>query len=298
MVYAYALSLMKLERNIKTANQTTFLKHLPAYAEYGAAHGYPVLFFHGTPGSRLERFFTESALRDAGIRLIVVERPGYGQSAFDATRKLLDWPDAVVRLADALQLEQFSVAGFSGGGPYAAACAYRMPQRLLHTALISSSAPFTVAGLLDQMLPGNRSLFEQAVDDYLVLAQQLESLIETPASLYGLFEEPALQPDSKVLADPHFREMYLANLAESMHQGMRALAYDMALLASPWGFEPAQITGSVSVWYGEQDVFTPPAMGHHLAQTIAACSRFPSPHQGHFLMLEQQHRMFELLSSK
>ncbi|MEJ2754923.1 MAG: alpha/beta hydrolase [Gammaproteobacteria bacterium] len=285
-------------RIIKTDRRNTSFQNPIIFAEYGDKEGLPVMAFHGTPGSRLERMFTDSSLREANIRLIVVERPGYGRSQFNTTHTLLDWPEEVVRLADSLELERFSVLGFSGGGPYAAACVYRFAQRLLHTALISSPAPYTVPGMTDGMLPANLALFEQARDDYLALAQVLDSLIETPESLYALFEDPASAPDKQALADRQFREMYLAHLTTSVIQGMHGMAFDMALLANHWGFEPEQIKGSVSVWHGEQDVFVPVEMGRYLAKTIPDCQQYIVPDQGHFLVSTYQTQILRLLSGK
>jgi pimeloyl-ACP methyl ester carboxylesterase len=64
---------------------------------------------------------------------------------------------------------------------------------------------------------------------------------------------------------------------------MTGLAYDMALIAKPWGFEPAAITTKVSVWQGDMDTNTPPAMGHYLADTIPACRKHILAGRGHFL---------------
>jgi len=46
------------------------------YAEGGDPNGVPVFYFHGFPGSRLEA----TLLPPSGIRLIGVDRPGYGLS--------------------------------------------------------------------------------------------------------------------------------------------------------------------------------------------------------------------------
>ena len=48
------------------------------YAEYGDLTGRPVLFFPGAPSSRLLHP-PEEPTRALGVRLIVVERPGFGQ---------------------------------------------------------------------------------------------------------------------------------------------------------------------------------------------------------------------------
>ena len=62
--------------------------------------------------------------------MITVDRPGHGLSDFFPGKTLLDWPDDVIELADHLGFDKFIVEGFSGGGPYALACAYKIPDRL------------------------------------------------------------------------------------------------------------------------------------------------------------------------
>jgi len=255
----------------------------PVYAKYGPLDGFPVIVFHGSPGSRLERVVSDSALHEFNISFIMMERPGYGLSDFQENRSLLDWPDDVTRLADSLRLERFSIMGFSGGGPYAAACAYKIPERLIHTALVSSAAPFTVPGLTDAMQPGNRALFELARDNYVNAAQQLTAAIDRPEALFELLAASVSQPDKAVLADAVFSSLYRANLAESLRQGMDGPAYDMALVAQPWEFNVIDINANVSVWHGELDSNTPLAMGQYLAETIPDCQKHILPGCGHFL---------------
>jgi len=53
---------------------------LLGYAEYGDRQGRPVFFFHGTPGSRRMRHPDDQMAKAARVRLITVDRPGYGTS--------------------------------------------------------------------------------------------------------------------------------------------------------------------------------------------------------------------------
>src|SRR5215475_3198278 len=100
------------------------------YAEFGDSGGEPFFYFHGHPGSRLEARFAESAATAAGVRIIALDRPGYGLSDWQPGRAILDWPADVTEAADLLGIGGFSVVGGSGGGPYALACAYRLPDRV------------------------------------------------------------------------------------------------------------------------------------------------------------------------
>lgn len=95
------------------------------YADFGDPDGTPMFHFHGFPGSRLKAKLLSDAAGRHGVHLIGVVRPGMGLSDFQPGRKLLDWPNDVIELALDLELETFAVEGVSGGGPYAAACAYK-----------------------------------------------------------------------------------------------------------------------------------------------------------------------------
>lgn len=86
------------------------------FAEYGAASGKPVLYFHGWPGSRVEPQAIESANDPMGVRIIAVDRPGYGLSEFQERRRILDWPQDIARLVEAVGVGRFAVMGVSGGG--------------------------------------------------------------------------------------------------------------------------------------------------------------------------------------
>lgn len=270
-------------------------RHL-AFAEYGPANGEVIIAFHCIPGSRLEQIGDSALLTELNIRLIVVDRPGYGRSDFQPDRQLLDWPDDVSQLANALHLDRFSILGFSGGGAHAAACAFRIPQRLNHVALIGSTAPFDAPGVLEGMLPANRALFELAAADYQQVEQQLAPVATTPEAVLGLLEAPAPGPDKAIFAGESFRSMYIDNLAESLRQGLEGFAYDMSLIARPWGFDPAGIEVDVSLWHGEEDINTPLAMGHYLANTIPQCQAQFVPDAGHWLMFAHSRDILQRLA--
>ncbi|MDX1801315.1 MAG: alpha/beta hydrolase [Marinobacter sp.] len=271
-------------------------RHL-AYAQYGPSNGKAVIAFHCIPGSRLELIGDATLLAELNIRLIVVDRPGYGRSDFLPGRRLLDWPDDVSQLADALHLDRFSILGFSGGGAHAAACAVRIPQRLNRVALIGSTAPFDAPGVLAGMLPQNRALFELAVADYQQLEQQLAPVATTAEAVLGLLEAPAPAADRAIFAGEPFRSRYLENLAEAIRQGLTGFAYDMSLIARPWGFDPADIDVPVSLWHGEDDLNAPLAMGRYLADTIPRCQADFMPGEGHWLMFAHSRAILQRLTA-
>src|SRR5947209_1948660 len=114
-----------------------------AYAETGDLEGAPVFAFHGIPGSRsdFERLFGKDELAGSGVRVIGIDRPGFGASGFQQNRRFQDWPADVATVADHLGIDRFAVLGYSAGGPYVIACARELPDRLTFAGIVSGVGP-------------------------------------------------------------------------------------------------------------------------------------------------------------
>jgi pimeloyl-ACP methyl ester carboxylesterase len=139
-----ATAIPRLDRTIELADGRTL-----AFSEWGVPDGKPLVFLHGVPGSRLMCPDLD-ATEAAGVRLITIDRPGYGRSDLQPDRTRLNWVEDYLQLIDHLELDTCPVVGMSGGGPYALACAYRSPDRVPAIGLGGSLA------LIDQA-PGYRS---------------------------------------------------------------------------------------------------------------------------------------------
>jgi pimeloyl-ACP methyl ester carboxylesterase len=270
---------------------------LLGYAEFGDPRGKPVMFFHGFPGSRLEGALGHDAAGRAGVRVICIDRPGMGLSTFQPKRRILDWPADVAALADALGIGQFAAGGVSGGGPYAAACALRLADRLTGAAIISGLAPFDVPGGGDGMNRMNRVLF--------VLGRRAPWLMRLPVLLMARSArspERAIDqmagslppPDRAIMQRPDVRAAFASDLAEAFRAGARGAAWELVLYSRPWGFRLQDIQMEVHLWQGEADTNVPPAMGRYQAEAIPRCRAMFYPGEGHLLSVD---RMGEILGA-
>ena len=269
------------------------------YAEYGDPTGKLAFFFHGMPGSRLEARFADEIARKHALRLIAVDRPGYGLSDFQRGRSFLDWPDDVVELADALGIERFAVGGVSGGGPYVAACAYKIPQRLTAAGIVSGVGPFEAPEATQGMSRQNRLLFglarrfPWAVPVPLWLAAQ--GLRRFPKRAASFIERSFPEPDRKVLqSHPEVLDMLLRDAAEAYRPGVRGAAWESIMYARPWGFRLEDISMPVYLWQGEADANVPVSMGHYQAHAIPNCHATFYAGEGHLLCID---RMPEILAA-
>jgi pimeloyl-ACP methyl ester carboxylesterase len=247
---------------------------LLGYDEYGSPDGTPVFYFHGSPSTRLEwRLFGSDALANKlNIRVIVPDRPGLGRSEFQTGRRIGDWPADVTALADDLKLGRFAVCGYSGGGPYAAACALKIPERLTRAGIVSGTAPFDELGLTADINPTNLRFMQ--------LARTKPWLSKLTLRLMGLvarfapsrFIEGATAtlppPDQALLARPDFQQGFIAMIREALLAGPRGAQWDTGLMVSPWDFRPQDIRSAVYLWHGEKDGNAPLAMGHFMANAI------------------------------
>jgi len=257
------------------------------YAEYGDLGGAPVFYFHGMPGSRLQRHPDPAVASDLGVRVITCDRPGYGLSDFQTGRRLLDWPRDVTQLADALGIERFAVLGVSGGGPHAAACAYALPERVTRAGIVSSPRP--LGGWQDAA--GMSSLARLALGIGArapLLLRPVVWALSNPgrnSEQFVLSSARYLPPaDQAVLQRAAFRAMMIEDSAEAGRRGVRAYWWDLALLTRPWGFDLGGIHVPVHLWHGEADNIVPAAMGHYLAAAIRTCQASFLPGEGHFLV--------------
>jgi pimeloyl-ACP methyl ester carboxylesterase len=169
-------------------------------------------YFHGTPSSRLEfrLFGGETIAQKLHLRVIVPDRPGLGLSDFQAGRQLLDWPEDVIALADHLKLEQFAILGYSGGGPYAAACGYAIPQRISKIGIVSGAGPFDQSSLVDG-IPINNLRFMSLVREkprlsQLSLRMMAIMLRLAPETAYAILTEPFPASDQAVAAKEPFKQ--------------------------------------------------------------------------------------------
>ena len=125
----------------------------------------PLVFHSGTPSSGYGYDVFAAAARERGLRMVGWSRPGYGSSTRQPGRRVRDIVGDTATVLDHVGAEGAYVAGHSGGGPHALACAALMPDRVLGTALISGFAPFEAEGLdfLDGMGPENHEEFAAAL---------------------------------------------------------------------------------------------------------------------------------------
>jgi pimeloyl-ACP methyl ester carboxylesterase len=258
----------------------------------GNPTGHPVVYLHGTPGSRVGPFPRGRVLYELGVRLISFDRPGYGGSDRRLGRRVADVAQDVKAIADELCLDTFAVVGRSGGGPHALACAALLPGRVTKAGVLVSLAPREAEGLdwFAGMAESNVREFTTAAAEpellIAMLAQVADRVKADPTSLVPALGPEMPEADRRVVADTGIRQLLMKNFAEALRDSAAGWIDDNLAFCMPWGFELSDIHVPVLLWHGENDVFSPAAHTRWLAGRISRSELWVGPVAGHFGALE------------
>lgn len=261
-------------------------RRLLAWAEFGAADGIPLLYCHGTPGSRLEARLGEAAARQLGLRLIAPDRSGYGYSDSCAGRTLIRASDDLRQLCDHLGLQQLLLLGVSGGGPFACAAAAGLGGRVAALGLICPVGPLT--GVPPNRLPlfPWRLLLHwglwpgHPLERALVPALFL--LARTPRWFLRWEARYVAESDRRILTDPGASALLQDSMISALQAGNRGIRDDLTAFRNRWGFPLASIQCPVLLWHGLEDRVVPPLFGELLARRLPHCLANYPPDEGHF----------------
>jgi pimeloyl-ACP methyl ester carboxylesterase len=234
-----------------------------SYAEFGPSTGRPVIYFHGTPGSRLQAPGRD-ALFKQNIRLIAFDRPGYGNSTAIGARALTATAQDVQALADHLGLETFGCLGVSGGAPYAAAVAQELGPRVTKLVLANPQGNPTAKGATKGM--GLYNKFAYWMMNHipfigrLLVAFEAWMLKRGEKSLDSFIKQMPKE-DQAVLADPAVRKHFVdSSLTEGMKQGSAGHKYDNWSYVEHFDVTPRSIRTPTHIFAGEKDANVSSAM--------------------------------------
>lgn len=258
---------------------------------WGDPEGKPVFLLHGMPGSRLGPAPRGMVLYQRRVRLIAYDRPGYGGSDRHPGRTVADVAQDVATVADALGVDTFAVAGRSGGGPGALACAALLPERVTRTAALVPLAPRDAEDLdwFAGMAASNVREYTTAAADPEELTARLipraSGIARDPGRLLDELRRELTASDRMIVSDAGLRSMLLRNYREGVRTSAFGWIDDMLAASSPWGFDPADIRCPVLIWHGELDVFSPVGHARWLGRRIPGATTTIDPDAAHFAAL-------------
>lgn len=262
-------------------------------AQWGPPSGTPVLFLHGTPGSRVARYVDDDTLARLDVRLITVDRAGYGRSDRSPGRSVADVAADVAAVAGALECTWLPVLGYSGGGPHALACAGLLPGLVPAAGVVSGIAPFDARGLdwFAGMNDLNIEEFGAAVRGRAALEALLDpaaaGMVATPEQVATELAAGLPRADAEVLDRADVRAVLTDSIREGLRNGAGGWVDDDLAFVRPWGFDTAAIDVPVALWHGTADTLAPRSHAAWLAAEVPGCALHERAGVGHLGMTDR-----------
>lgn len=265
-----------------------------------------IFYFHGFPGCASEASQIDpDVLEKRNARVISVDRPGFGNSTHYAERRILDWPQDILAIADHLNIAHFYILGLSGGGPYALACAHSIARingddfdetsngRLLGVSIVCGAYPST--------LNANGMMTELRV---MLAAGAWLPRFATGGLFDWVIGRAARDPDPKVLekamdtammkrsgtektawTKPRIKAAGLESTRGAFRNGGAGSATELMLL-NDWGFDLEDIDGrGIRLWHGKLDRNVPIGMAEQAAEQLTGVETHFCEESGHLDMI-------------
>ena len=209
------------------------------YIDDGDSNDIPVVFVGGLGTSvRAIRLldFLRTMREDLGIRIISIERNGFGQTEFNSNLTISDYAQDVEEVLNHLKINKFSIFGISGGGPYAARIAAKNGPRVasLHMAATPSNID-------------SRALCEPKGEN-----SKYASLLAYPMQFFGF---PESSPIHKLegFQDTAYDEAARAHNVRGQSADPAPLIHEISLFCKDGVTDTSLLETDVYVYRGEAD---------------------------------------------
>lgn len=254
-----------------------------AYDDIGDPSGEPIVYLHGCPDSRLTRHPDDEIAARAGVRLLAVDRPGYGASDPPADRSRRSMAADISALLDQLDVESCAVLGWSSGGQIALACA--TDHRVRRIGLVASTVPSPFDGTVDDAAAVVSEMLPFVVPDGLTHELAVEHVREGKSASY--------------LADlesvPGLLDQLALGMQAATASGTTGVEFDLLNLMTPWEFALADVAADVELWYGSRDDVVAPAIGQELASELPHATLHLVEGASHLLLVTHWTQILESL---
>jgi pimeloyl-ACP methyl ester carboxylesterase len=253
--------------------------------EYGDPEGRPVFAFHGVPSCGAGFDWAHDAAAERGLRLLAPDRPRIGRSSGPPLDVVGDYPARIAALADGLGLDRFAVLGYSGGGPFALACASELGDRVTATAVCAGMGQVGVWAEVDDFEKTDRQMLDLCTKHPriagIVLGATARLARLRPSSAQKSFVKQLSASDAKVIEDQDQPpEEVMALFVRAFRSGSKGVVDDYRVIARPWGVDLAH-TGPLTIFQGDADTMVPLRHAEELAKRLPEAKLVVWPGEGH-----------------
>ena len=259
-----------------------------AWYAFGDPEGRPVFYFHGFPGSGVEAAWGSAAASRAGIRLLGIDRPGFGWSDPHRGRSIDSLVDDVRVLADHLGIHRFGVLGMSGGAPFALASAALAPERVHSAAVVSGMGPLVDGRAEPGMTPFNRIGLRLAARAPWALTALAPLVAMFPRHVPGAVVShlaAVTNEHDRVFLQGELGALLTESFRRAVRHGADGMLSEARMFVRPWGSWFGRLSLPVHLFHGGQDRIVPVTIARRMAENIPRCEARFYAEEGHFSVM-------------
>lgn len=256
----------------------------------GDPDGTPVVLVHGTPDSRLARHPDRSIVTDLGIRLIAIDRPGFGHTTADADATPLSFAADLVALLDHLGVASAHLVAWSAGTIWALGASCVAPDRARSVTAVGGLVPFEAFGDPDVQAaagPARLGMVETAQELGAEVAARMIApmLVPDPATPEAALEHRGEAGDVAMSAIPGMDITMAAACCDAVRNGPGGLIRDVTVQLGPSGVNLASLAVPTHLVTGAKDTTCPPAFARWYVTQIPGATLDIVPGAGHGLLM-------------
>jgi pimeloyl-ACP methyl ester carboxylesterase len=235
------------------------------FADYGTPDQTPVLWCHGGPGCRFEPEYVAADAARAGLRLVGIDRPGYGRATPWPGRTIGGWVPDALAVADHLEIDRFVSVGCSTGGAYALALA-SLSDRVIGS--VACCAVTDMRWAEGKAMNVSCHPVWNAPDREAALAVVAATFGEDGSQMTADGDGLA-ETDRAMFRDPEYLRFWNGMVPEMFVHGVAGYTDDRLADGRGWhDFDVAAITCPVAVLHGGNDMLIPVANARYTASIV------------------------------
>lgn len=260
--------------------------------DVGDPDGHPVVYLHGNPDARQARHPDDDVAGLAGVRLLAIDRPGFGDSDLNAVGDLRSLGHDLGDVLDALGIATASLLGWSSGGLAALGAASVLGARVDGVQLVAPVPPvegYRDAAVVAALGPARRPFAELAFELTVAeLAGEVapyllpDPLTDATAREHVLDGAGAVGR-AELASVPGSVDRLVAGLMAAGAHGLGGVEQDLRQQLEP-GLELVNVSAPVAILQGGADSVSPPAVGRWLAARVPQATVEVVDGAGHHLL--------------
>lgn len=159
-------------------------------------------------------------------------------------------------------LGSYSILAYSGGGPFALACAHSSLEGLDKVVIVSGMGPYKAP----ESKKESAMLIPKA--PRLILKGMSKMVAEKPEKIEANMRKGFSEVDQAILDHPEVTMAMNQTLKEAFSTGYQGALEDARIYKKEWGFELSKIDMPVFLWHGEQDEHVKLETGSYVAEQL------------------------------